>query len=372
MLSKMIIAGISFCLICLQLSACSTDDESFIQSEIHRVVIESPQQLKALALQPSDLISENYLVNLNALVAQEYEKSRFAFLFVDSRPGVPKSNLTTGNKWILDSIAMNGRFENSCSAIWPGPGETSGIPWMPAPEYPYQKTNRNVGGQCPEFGGPGPDDDENVSDEDPLRGMQCGNIATVHSALFLELIGPQCAFDFGHLNRELVRGLNQFHGEQPGMNAEELTAAHRWLGTDQQGIDCSLSTPIDLVNDKKESIEVKLNILRLLVNNARPPADCTLVMQGDRGANDEYGISHVERVTSMEKIGNGPHYEIQTVNGFDQGGNDATIPAEPGTNTWEFGPNMGRLKEAPKKEKDQMGQVVFEKIRYQCCWVTPP
>ncbi|MCB1817080.1 MAG: hypothetical protein H6956_01145 [Chromatiaceae bacterium] len=200
------------------------------------------------------------------------------------------------------------------------------------------------------------------------RGMQCGNIATIHSLVKLGVLTEEQAFNGNYLDRDRVRGLNHAHHfetQNVGMTSREVQDAHKLYATADKPVECSYPLSSRIADPNVERV---LNTAGLVFNSPAETMDCSLEVRGDFDANGRPRIAHIEQITGMRGLGNG-HWEIDTVNGFEQGETDATIPKAPGSNTWEFGGRTGRLKRASRGVKDVMKQLVYEEFSVICCYV---
>lgn len=312
--------------------------------DTRRVPITSVADLGRLGLVPSDKEAGSALMLLTEIIASRIEASTFTLAFrspaAESGPGA----ITGPEGFVLESIAECGGIIRE---------EEDGT--------------EDVG--CTHVFPPGLEGLETLLHPERYRGMQCGNIATIHSAVKLGLLVEASAYDGDYLNQDHVRALNQYHhfrSDAVGMTSEELQDAHKSYANAQTDVECIY--PLR-ARTNAPSIGGVLGTAASLVNNQSRVIDCSLEVRGDYDADGKPRISHTEHITSMRQTATG-EWEIMTLDGFNQGKTDATIPKAPDSNTWEFGANTGRFKGGSQQNMAQFGQVVFEHITINCCYGT--
>lgn len=309
--------------------------------EINSYRVDSVEAFDALGLQAIDNHGRQTLTVLRSAIAQRAETSTFLLGFRRYEPRPPLAIIHDQDGLSLEAV-----------------GEARG-----GPEEAKKRADREG---CVHTLPPSLQWLEVFLHPERYQGQQCGNIATLHSALKLGWLTEAEAFQGEFLNRDRVRALNLFHHSDTasvGMTDKELQDAHRSFTTPNRKIDCS--HPLSS-NTESRTIEGILRMATLLVNVRHVPMDCSLHVDGDYNANGKPRISHVEQITAMRKLANG-NWEIETLDGFNQGKDDASIPKAPGKNTWEFGANTGRLKAGPRPNKSVMHQLVFKDISIVCC-----
>lgn len=202
------------------------------------------------------------------------------------------------------------------------------------------------------------------------RGKQCGNIAVAHSIFKLGLLDESEVFNNGFLNQTLIQSLNIYHESttpELGMNWQELKDAHRSFSTIHVPVNCIFPLRGEVGTFE---IDEMFRTASFYINSEDPVFDCSLSVFGNKDADGKYRLGHVEHIKSIETNDEG-NYEIATVNGFDQGTTDSTIPKEPGSNTWEFGQTVGKFIDGSRANKNQFGPVFFEKVEINCCCKCP-
>jgi len=341
-----------------------------------RVVVERPADLAGLRLEATDDDAQVYLRGLEARVALDHEASRYALQMVEPSASDGGSQLVDERGAQLASVVQLGRSEEGCAAAYPPPSVDPHA-FSPHPRPGAARGKRaEMRTACPQDSETGGDVEGAESETqppggasaprfDPYLGQRCGNIATIHSALQLEVLEPVCVVDLRddeYLDPLLMLELDRFHGGEPGMTPDQIEDAHRFFEPEGKRFACIPVTWVD-VGEAQAIVQQKLEVLRRLAELDDPEYDCTIGVRGNRRPNGDYGIKHAEHVKAVRRNAQG-HYEIDTADGFAQGGSHAHAPSNPPTNTWEFGAGRGRLKQGGPPGMDQL---VFEKVRYQCC-----
>ena len=361
---------------CLALAGCmSADSEPRTLEEpgaSGRILIESPADLAGLSLEPTDAVATRYLAQLRAFVEQASSRARFVLVMESpDSDGWGGSQLYGPDGARLSAVLQLDRDETGCAAEYPGPAHQPDA-FAPITVVP-DETSSPRRGACPQ-------DPERAGEEeraparephgaappryDPLQGNRCGSIATLHSALQLDILEPTCSVlgDERFFDPLLVRRLDEFHGAEPGMTPDQIEEAHRFFEPEGKRFDCTYVTWV-ATDDPAAQVRSQLEILRRIASSTNPAFDCTIGVRGNRNANGEARFSHAEHVKRVRRNADG-HFEIETADGLKQGRSHADVPRNPDTNTWEFGPGRGRLKAGSNEETRQM---VFDRIRFQCC-----
>lgn len=336
---RMIVAG----LVSLVVLSCVKPDKP---PEPLRVPVDSFVEFERLGLEAKDVQGEYVLAMLTEIFETRVETSTFTLLFREPTSEFAYGQIIDYKGRVLEAIA-------ECGGIVP------------------QSNEEPDSGGCTHVFPPELEWVESLLHPERYRGAQCGNIATIHSAVQLGLLSEEDAFTGEYLNQDIVRILNvyhEFHSTKVGMNDDELQDAHKSFANSQTEVMCIV--PLKAHIDNKASITGMLQTTDTFINSDYHTFDCSLSVYGYYGGDDKPRIAHIEHITSIQKTSRGT-YEITTVDGFNQGKTDAAIPKSPGTNTWEFGCRMGMLKDGPKKNMDLFGLNIFKEIAVNCCYAQP-
>lgn len=184
----------------------------------------------------------------------------------------------------------------------------------------------------------------------------CGHMAVVQSLVKLGVWSPQDTFDGGYIKPSRLDEIRRFQIEDPeGMKTPEIAAAHQALGTGP----CEIVDLVDCGDD--EAIARLLQELADHVNDDDPEWDCTL-----RVAHEDEASAHVEHVNGVG-VRNG-HTYIFTKNGYFQGNQTTTVPAEPLINVWEHDPRgiCGMFHQEPYAKGEPANRAVTH-FGHVCC-----
>lgn len=313
-----------------------------VHAEAFRVFVDGHDTFAALALEPTDSEAEEALSLLEELVVTRAHETYTTLAFRAAPDGFEPGAILGPKGFVLESVAL---FEGESEELGFGTREGCGCIFPPRIAWLVERL-----------------------DPQHYRGMQCGNIATIHSALKLDLLTEDEAFDGEHLDQDQVRNLNPYHYSDSGnvgMTPAEIGDAHESFGDDANRVDCSAPITAEIGTPQ---VGFAMQSAASMVNFQAKTFDCSLIVEWGPDADGRKRPGHVEHIRGMTKTANGT-WDIQTVNGFDQGATDATIPKDPGTNTWEFGDNEARMREGKPADKAQVDGAPIEKIQVVCCAV---
>lgn len=186
-------------------------------------------------------------------------------------------------------------------------------------------------------------DDEEIgggaSLENATRGI-CGVIAVLHSLEKLDLVERADIADGAHLRRNVVDGMKRRYQNRRTnqMSKKKLRRAHEDFGSGA----CRQQN--DALTSNVGGLDNFVKALNGYVNDPDRKWDCTLYVRSNSGRNAT--LAHYEHVTAMTTSNSGRgqgnrtilNAEITTLNGFAQGNQSSTVPANPGSNTWSLRP----------------------------------
>lgn len=186
-------------------------------------------------------------------------------------------------------------------------------------------------------------DDEEIgggaSLENATRGI-CGVIAVLHSLEKLDLVERADIADGANLRQNVVDGMKRRYQNRRTnqMTKKKLRKAHEDFGTGA----CRQQN--DALTSNVGGLDNFVKALNGYVNDRDREWDCTLYVRSNSGRNAT--LAHYEHVTAMTTSDSGRgqgnrtilNAEITTLNGFAQGNQSSTVPANPGSNTWSLRP----------------------------------
>lgn len=186
-------------------------------------------------------------------------------------------------------------------------------------------------------------DDEEIgggaSLENATRGI-CGVIAVLHSLEKLDLVERADIADGAHLRRNVVDGMKRRYQNRRTnqMSKKKLRRAHEDFGSGA----CRQQN--DALTSNVGGLDNFVKALNGYVNDPDRKWDCTLYVRSNSGRNAT--LAHYEHVTAMTTSNSGRgqgnrtilNAEITTLNGFAQGNQSSTVPANPGSNIWSLRP----------------------------------
>jgi hypothetical protein len=335
----------------LLLTACSTftvekdtQAQCFVNETVQPVTkvcrVFSWSDWAALELKALDPVSSKVLDSISRSVEGDEVSANFYPTFVKGSSKDLPLTIVDKEGWTLEALLKSSADKSSCSYV------------------------RDAEALLKEYGG-----DNQATPEDEKQGNRCGNISIIHSLVRLGVLTQDQAYSGEFLNPDIVRRIDGFHGNDPGMTADQQKRAYENFSTADREIRCGVIVSGDVT--KKGEVEHVATVLRSLMESEKPKYDCSLAIHADEQPNGSSGFRHVEHVRGVTLSPSG-EYLIETYDGFLQGESATKIPKTPETNTWGVGSRPGidwvQLKDSSSEaNKRRYSEVPPNWIGIRCC-----
>jgi hypothetical protein len=296
---------------------------------------------ETLGLKAQDPVSNKVLESISRSVEGDEVSANFYPTFVKNPTRDLPLAIVDTEGWTLEALLKSSADKSSCSYV------------------------RDAEALFKEYGG-----DNQVTPEDEKQGNRCGNISIIHSLVRLGVLTEAQAYSGEFLNPDMVSRLDQFHGDDPGMTADQQKRAYEDFSTADREIKCNVTSSGDVTN--KGEVERVAMTLSSKMQSEKPKYDCSLAIHADDQPGGASGFKHVEHVTGVRLSPSG-EYLIDTLDGFQQGEGGTKIPKTPATNTWgvgsgTFGSDWVQLKDSSSQDnKRRFSKIPPNWIEMRCC-----
>lgn len=305
--------------------------------------VTSSSDWEELSLRAEGRVSTRVLEALTREVHEAETRANFYPTFVKSGHEELPLIIEDGAGWRLDALLRSTADKGMCSF------------------------SRDTHQLLEEYGG---DVDDTNKKTDPKDGNRCGNIAIIHSLVRLGVLSEDQAYRNGFLNPEIVRRIDQFHGESGGMTPDQQKRAYESFNTADREIGCATTLLANVEKDGR--VPSAAGILRTLMESEDPKFDCSLALRGDRLEDGTAGFRHVEHVTGV-RLDDSGEYLIDTLDSISQGSGVDGIPDNPASNTWGCGRNWIQLKHSTSHNvKRRYSELPPYQMEVRCCQVGSP
>lgn len=312
----------------------------------HKTYIKNKSQLDEVGLWAETVAAAEYLTELRRTLRRGLKRNRYWLLFRGA-DAPPQEHVIRNIEGLqLTSVVRVDKKGTKCSSM-------------------FRVDDDEVGG--------------GASLENATRGI-CGVIAVLHSLEKLDLVERDQIVDGDHLSRKAVEAIKKKYQNKHTnqMTKKKLRKAHQDFGT---GV-CKQQN--DAVTSNLGGLDNFVKNLNKYVNDPKRHWDCTLYVKSGDGKKTT--LAHYEHVTGMTVSDSGKgkggrtilNGTVTTMNGFAQGNQSSTVPANPGSNTWSLRPgetppmNMsdarngsGRQDDETRDRKDATPPV--QKVSFICC-----
>lgn len=292
-----------------------------------------------LGLEAIDRSSDHVLNAITREVISDEVSANFYITFVREPSKELPLAILDNEGWILDALIRSSANKASCSYI------------------------RDTEALLKEFGG-----NNQATPEDERQGKRCGNISIIHSLVRLGVLTQNQAYSGEYLNPEIVRRIDGFHGDEPGMTSDQQRRAYSDFNSTNREIRCNA-----IMGGKasdKGTFEMAARQLRGFMRLDNPKYDCSIALWANKRPNGSFGFKHVEHVSGVRDDPGG-EYLIDTLDGLLQGEGVSKIPKSPATNTWRVGPKGSdwvQLKDSSSKQNKKLySGMPIDQIEIRCC-----
>lgn len=308
--------------------------------------LQSASEWQALGLVADGDIARSALTALTATASTHEHRLNHWLFFVPVQPDGHADRILDTQGWMLDSVLQTDVSKAGCASVRP-------VRSLLDRARSRQEPEGDAGAE-----GEG---------EDPSDGKRCGNIAVIHSLMRLGVLKAEDAFEGEHLKRSLVERIDRFHDAHGGMTADQQRRAYKDFDTPARRIECTTTGLAGSV-DEPAGMLAAAELLSRLMASTEPVFDCSLAVRGDIQADGTARFRHVEHVKAVRRADNG-EYEIDTLDGLNQGNGSAGIPRSPATNTWGIGPGWIQFKTSSNAEnRRRFSEESFHAYDMRCCY----